>query len=245
MTDHVLSSRDTLDLAFTPGAGAQGHVQAVRRGIKARGGQYPVPAPGLERLLHDSAEKKRVVRASHQHPGRDPRAQNGAQPRTTGLSPAEVAWLQNLPKDPAQVAYADAVQLARLARTLRPTSGNGGEERRGDLRLVHQVYAPVEELHDRLLAKAELSNAQASRPEVPHSALGAVAEAIGSEVPGLRENEALQRASEAIADRAASHEADRRQRIVEAERKLATVDAATEARTSPQARADVEGMAVS
>lgn len=118
------------------------------------------------------------------------------------LTASDVAWLQRLPADPAQVSYKDARSVSRLAAQVQ--SGTG------DARLIASVLEPLRRLHDGRAAAVEVRNlaryTSPAPPSGPHGAAALLAAAIRGEAPDLNEDEALVRAHEAL--RAAVEERD-------------------------------------
>src|SRR4051794_31683887 len=92
------------------------------------------------------------------------------------LSPAELAWLQRLPSDPAAVTFDDATALAGMAERLSPST------QPADARLVHDIWQPIADLHDRRLLKGTVAIASRPLPQVPSGALDALVEAVGAEL---------------------------------------------------------------
>lgn len=135
----------------------------------------------------------------------------------TGLQPADLAWLQRLPSDPAQVTYADAVQLASFVRDSAP--------RTSDRRLLDAVWLPVKAVHDLKAAETELANARLPPPTVPSTALNALAEAVGREAPQLDDDEAVARASRLLREALDRRSDERDARITKAQARLETVRA--------------------
>ena len=141
------------------------------------------------------------------------------------LTPAELAWLQRLPSDPAQVSYNDASALATLAKSVTGA----------DARLVNSVWQPVKEYHDRNVARLQLESAAQPLPQIPSEALNALADAIQAhpQTSNLTPAEAIARACEMLGEVAAIRSSARDQQIADAQGKVAAVDDATARRTSP------------
>ncbi len=190
-------------------------------------------SPQLERLLADVAARPAVARTSYNHPGDQatvpgpvPGAKGSERDYAPPLGPAEGAWVQQLPADPEQVSFQDAVALASMAARV------DRRKNPGDARLIDQAWKPVKETHDWSAATVALDNAKAPLPQVPNSALPAVAEAISAENDQLLPEEAHQRASEAINEAAAKRSRDRDQAIANAETAMLAVASATLDRTA-------------
>lgn len=134
-----------------------------------------------------------------------------------GLQPADLAWLQLLPSDPAQVTYADAMHLATLMRDSAP--------RTGDRRLLDAVWLPVKAVHDLKAAETELTNARLALSTVPSTAVNTLAEAVSREAPQLDDAEAVTRASRLLREALDGRSAERDARIATAQAKLEAVRA--------------------
>lgn len=151
--------------------------------------RYNLTAQQRDFIAAVKAMPKRDLRPAHRHPAKqsDPEiVRRGDKP----LTPVEIAWLQNLPTDPAAMHEDDAVALGTLARTL--TYGST------DSRLVNAKWRPVAEYHDGLQREVDQANAKVPMPGIPSSALGALADAVAEENPSLTYPEALTRAGTAI-----------------------------------------------
>lgn len=131
-----------------------------------------------------------------------------------GLTSADVAWLDRLPRDPAAVSDEDAAALAAL--DARITAGGS------DRRLLDAVWRPVKEFHDRKSERAELSakvdaGRRATRtPAVEHLGRQVLAARHYAELVDLadyepaRRTEALRRADERLGQLWAETDAERR-----------------------------------
>jgi hypothetical protein len=222
----MLTSKQILELITARRGGVRGRVEALLRSLE--GG-----APGAHRFsdqakfLRAFRETEREKRDTYAHPERraqsvplDPSRQGDQ--RTATLAPVDIAWLQRLPADPAQVTYADAVQLASFARTI--------PNRTADRRLLDAVWLPVKEVHDLKAAEVELANARQPLPEVPQSAFGALVEAVRAETSELSDDEMLNRASTLLKDTLDKRSAERDERIAAAESQISALRQAQEQR---------------
>lgn len=120
------------------------------------------------------------------------------------LTGTDLAWLDRLPRDPGQVRFDDARELA----TLR-TRVNGYPH---DARLVDAIWQPVKLLHDRNAAQAAYTQATRPLPQVPASTHAALLDAVAGESgQQLTERDAFTRATEvlqtALDRRKADHDA--------------------------------------
>ncbi|GAB6983525.1 hypothetical protein [Nocardioides pyridinolyticus] len=95
------------------------------------------------------------------------------------LSAVELAWLDRLPRDPAQVRFEDAQRLAALAASISPMKAPQSA------RLIESAWAPVKALHDRRVAEAELKQAQRPLPRLPDGLVDALLDALIEEHPGV------------------------------------------------------------
>ena len=135
------------------------------------------------------------------------------------LSPADLAWLQRLPRDPAAITWEDARDVAKLAQSI------GKFTNPSDARLVHSIWEPLRVLHDRRLAQAELKAAEQPLPKVPSSAVGALATALQAELPQHSADEVMTRTERMLNDLLSEREANRAGRISAAKATIAAVDA--------------------
>lgn len=223
-----LTSQDILDLVGQT-AGMQGAVQAAR--MKESGAFGPSgaasSAPEVQQLLDDLAAANTADAAPARETYQTPAAAAPyLPPRDGGLTPSEIAWITTLSDDPAAVPFRDAVDLVRLQRSIDPAKYPG------DARLINAVLAPVSELHAENAAQVALRNAQAPLPQVPASALGALARAITTEVPQLQQQEARVRARDRLQHQADIRAQTRQKAIDAAESQLEAVRQARAARTA-------------
>ncbi len=210
----MATAQKLLELALSDARGTtRGRLKAVAR--------FDRDLSSAEKaLLRDLEERPTRQLDSYQHPEQEASRRLR---KEGGLTPAELVWVQRVDGDPAKVSFDDAVDLALLARTV---------PRGGDARLVAAVWKPIKHVHDRLAAQVELRNARAPLPDVPSSAINAVAVALAREVPELTDDEVFGRASRQLADALAERERARRERIEQAEAVLAAVDTAERERTA-------------
>lgn len=213
----MLTSKQILTLIEGRQVGIRGHAMALKRVLDR---ERFTALSDQKKLLDAYAQRERTPTETYAHP--ETRAKSmpldhsrqGDQ-RTAKLEPADIAWLQRLPSDPRAVTYADAVQLATFARNI--------PGRTADRRLLDAVWLPVKQIHDLRAAEADLANARQQLPEVPSSALGALAEAVRSETTELTDDEALSRASTLLRDTLDRRSAERDARIAVAEAQIASL----------------------
>lgn len=211
-------------IAVPPTPTLAGKVAFVARGLRNdRHSSRPVPqshvqfAADLAKTLTDTPQAAKYV-----HPGEDPAV--GAARPVTGLSPADLAWLDRLPRDPAEMTYDDAVAVAAMHASLSSMTSPS------DKRLVESVYRPVAELHDAAQAGTVLAQASAPLPPVPSSALPALTDAVAAEAPALTPEESVARASRLLGDALAARQAARDAKLAQAEAVVSQAQAATAAR---------------
>ena len=226
----MLSSKQIVDLvAADPNEpSVAGKVHYLRRSLKSSMGVRTDP-PSHYQLADDLASQHpagtTTAEPPYRHPANDPKALAPGRGGTP-LSPSDVAWLNRLPSDPAQVSHGDATQLAGLSTSL------AGTKHVSDARLVESVYAPVRELHDGAAAQAALTAAQRPAPPVPSSALQALTDAIATEVPTLQPAEALSRAGAALRDAMDKRATVRQQKVLDARAAIARASEAAAVRTA-------------
>jgi hypothetical protein len=244
-----LSSKQILDLIPPkPKAGLAGQLEGARRFAPGANhmGQHVLTSFERQFLADiEASQSGRVRPENYTHPGTTAHMTiRGDGP----LTPTELAWLDRLPRDPAEVSYQDARALAGLAQALGGYAGiNGrvsgmraaGDDGPGpkatsaDLRLVRAVWDPVRELHDRKQAEVNLANASASYPTIPASTEAALADAIHRENGDvLTREEAVTRAARLVRDaRQARADQQARDRY-QAETQLAAVNQAARDRVA-------------
>lgn len=133
------------------------------------------------------------------------------------LAPTDIAWLQRLPTDPAQVSWEDARHIVALVHAVKRTSSDG--------RLVHAIWDPLKAFHDRRLAETTLKNAQRPVSVSDPSPAPALAEAILAATPDLRPEEAMARAKEIIRNTQTELDTHRQQAIDTARQTITELDA--------------------
>lgn len=223
----MLKSHEVLNLVDavlqrSPGMG--GRLEAIRRANRT-----PMNAdtltPNQTRLVREvqDAQEGAARPERYDHPGA---TASYSAPRTTPLTPAELAWLDRLPRDPSLISHADAKTLATLTSSLR------GTETTADSRLLRSIFAPVREMHDRNQAEVDLRNAQHQQPPIPSTALGALADAIHAETPDLEHGEALTRSSKLLQAAADKRANARALAVQQAQDKLDAAKEQTRARTA-------------
>lgn len=177
-------------------------------GILRRDEHYPsLPAAQREfvRAVYEAAREKPGAPVQHPEDAAH-RSRRERRDERAELTPVELAWLDRLPRDPAQVRFDDAVQLATLARSISamhtPTSA----------RLVESIWLPVKAIHDRRVADAKLAQARRPLSALPASTRDAVRAALAVEMPGIADSVLAGQAGEVVREledaRAAAH-ADR------------------------------------
>jgi len=225
----MLSSQQILDVVGAEPSGLlAGKVAYLRHSLQTRMGGRTGP-DSHHQFLGDVAEQCANVNpnptASYQHPADDHRVR-AAKP-SDGLSASDLAWINRLPSDPAQVSHDDAIQLAGLAAGLTGVQSNPS-----DARLISSVWSPVREIHDANAARAALAAAQTSPPPVPSSAVRALADAIAAETPELTPTEALSRAGSQLRDTLDNRIGARQQKVLDARAAIARASEAAAVRTA-------------
>jgi hypothetical protein len=139
---------------------------------------------------------------------------------------SDVAWLQRLPADPAAIRDSEIEQLMHLVATAEPKSG--------DARLVGSIFKPVQQLHARRRAEAQLAGVRALPVvEVPRRLKEALAQTIQLETPDLHEDEVGFRSSRLLAEAIAVRDKNRSQLVESAEKTLADINKAVESPPAP------------
>ena len=105
------------------------------------------------------------------------------------LSPADLAWIERLPAEPADVPAADVATLAEMLQLADSAS---------DRRLLERVFGPIKAHHDRAEAQAELDARQAT-PALAHRNRGM--EQLAREALAARLREERQAERERLASR--------------------------------------------
>jgi len=118
--------------------------------------------------------------------------------RSRDLRPAEVAWVQSLPEDPAKMSDDDARLLAGLSETVASDIDRSLIGRRLDpVAVHHDVRARIVELERRIWTAPKLGADPTRRP-VFNDVLNLAAQKIRAEMPELTEFEARNRARDAV-----------------------------------------------
>lgn len=229
----MLTSRKILEMVGKePSRGLAGAVAFHRRDM-TNGMNAQVGPNSHHRFLVEMEQTARTTpapTAKYLHPADMARRLPASSPNSvakTGLSPADLMWIDRLPRDPEQVSHDDAVTLAGLAREVSPMTNPA------DSRLVASVWTPVREVHDRRSAQVDAAAAAATpAPNVPSSTLAALADSIESEVPGLTHAEALQRAGASLDEVLTKRRQALKDRMMSAAWKGTSADLATERRTA-------------
>jgi hypothetical protein len=183
----TLTSKQLLDLYATPAttAGMAGRVESIKRAsIRLPNGGYSLLTNRLRAHLATLAPK----RAPQRHYDNPTAVVRRPAQQAAPLTAADIAWLQRLPSDPAEISYEDAHTLARMDATWPAGSP--------DARLVRSVLGPVRRYHDTKAAQVDLENLQATplRNVNKGEAVELLREALTRETPELHEDEASLRA---------------------------------------------------
>lgn len=214
----MLSSRQITDMIKAPHTG----VNVGRATFAAR--QARTGPRSHQQFAEDMANLPTPHTASVAHPED---AVRGAARNTKALAPADLAWLDRLPRDPSAVPFTDATALAGMAQGIATAQPAGASDRR----LIDAVWQPVKAHHDRRVADAAMANARQPLPPIPPSALPALSDAVAAEVPQLRDDEVLARAQDLLRTALEERGAARQQAIRDAEDQLMRIAAADHART--------------
>jgi hypothetical protein len=229
-----LSSEELLDLA-----GADLTTAAGRGAVIARA-RFDTPANSPERRLAEAlrAAAPEFTEEERREMQRRLDSTSVAGPRNPAavvdvpesvqrvpLSPADIAWLDRLPKEPTEISSEDL-------RTLTTMAGRAASD--GDRRLLETILGPVRAHHDRLerrsrledtIAKASLSHQRDK--DVEHLAISVLAERLHQETPELTEGEAEARARQALRERWDRAEHQRQEKLRIAKEQLAELDRGT------------------
>jgi len=206
---------------------AAGKFAYLRRSLKSSMGVRTDPASHYQ-FADDLAAQHTPgapVAEPYRHPGNDPKAHAPGRGGTP-LSPSDLAWIGRLPSDPTKMPYDDAAALAGLSASL------AGTQHASDARLVDSVWKPVQEVHDANAARVALDQAQRSVPDVPSSAVRALADSIAAEVPDLSASEALSRAGTQLREALDKRTAAREQKLHDAGAAIARASEASARRTA-------------
>jgi hypothetical protein len=151
-----------------------------------------------------AAEPNGGIHTPYAHPGRGPASRPAGPPRS--LTAGDLAWLDRLPRDPAQVSDDDATAVARLAREVAPGTS--------DDRIVQAAWNPVRQLHDARAREHDLGHAR-NVVTLPTAHLqAALADALADETERAVLNErartlhARELLDQALDTRAQAHNAD-------------------------------------
>jgi len=206
---------------------AAGKVAYLRRSLKSSMGVRTDPASHYQFADDLAAQHTPGAPGAepYRHPGNDPKAHAPGRGGTP-LSPSDLAWIGRLPSDPTKMPYDDAVQLAGLSASL------AGTQHASDARLVDSVWKPVQEVHDAGAARVALDQAQRSVPDVPSSAVRALADSIAAEVPNLQPAEALSRAGTQLREALDKRATVRQQKVLDARAAIARASEAASLRTA-------------
>jgi hypothetical protein len=229
--DEPLSSEEVLEL------GGADLATAIGRGRILAGARYNTPANSPERRLaqalvgtvpqpseNERRELQRRVDSTSVVGPRNPATVVEAPDSVerTPLSPADIAWLDRLPKEPTEI---DAKDL----RTLTAMAGRAASD--GDRRLLETILSPIRAHHDRLERRSRLQDTitEASRPhqrnkDVEQLAISVLAERLRQETPELTEAEAEARARQALRERWDRAEGQRQEKLRIAKEQLAELD---------------------
>ena len=220
----MLTTKDIISaIEAEPSPMQKGRLAAMKRFKLDRTQRYPVTHPQFMRDML-AVDPRDPITYVHPEQRVQPRPLRHGEEFT--VSAVDIAWLQRLPHDPAQVTFDDAVQLAQL-------SGAVSKLRQpSEHRLLWSMWAPVKAIHDRKATEAALAQAQQPLPPVPSSALGALADAIAAEVPELRDDEVLSRAHSDLNAALERRAAARAKRVADAQRRLEEINAAETQRTA-------------
>ncbi len=225
----MLSSKQILDVVSSDPnhPGAAGKVAYLRRSLKTSMGVRTDPPSHYQfaDALAAQHEPGTATAEPYRHPGSDPKAHAPGRGGTP-LSPSDLAWIDRLPNDPTKMPYEDAAALAGLSASL------AGTQHTSDARLVDSVWKPVQEVHDANAARVALDQAQRSVPDVPSSAVRALADSIAAEVPNLEPAEALSRAGTQLREALDKRTAAREQKILDARAAIAQASEAAAVRTA-------------
>ena len=210
---------------------AKGTIMLLGRQAKKAGSQaqraFLDDMAGIQHPAADTTSQDR------QHPERRAEALAAIQKRMgrKEINPKELAWLQTLPSDPAQVSFADAEQLAALSRRVHSSGGAGSDPI--DARLIDAHWLPVKALHDTRAAQAALSNARSvSEIPVPSSALNALTDAVAEENPSMHPSDVIAQASDLLHQATTKRRAMRSQAEADARAHLDQIAASEADRTA-------------
>jgi hypothetical protein len=203
-------------------AGTSGRTQALRRANRDPMGRSSLTQ--AQQAFLDAADDVPARQAvKYVHPGAVAPPVTGRSRGDAPLSPSELAWLDRLPRDPAQVPFSDAQRLLSLADAVK---------RPDDRTLLRSIAAPVQEHHDLNQALSNLSNVSTPPPAAPHETLGALADAIAATNQHLEPDEAVGRASELLRENGERRLRDHSLSVQQAQRHVDAVTTAASDRTA-------------
>jgi hypothetical protein len=232
--DEPLSSEEVLELAGADLTTATG------RGRVLAGARYNTPASSPERRLAEALagtvpqptedERRELQRrvdstsvAGPRNPATVVEVPDSVE--RTPLSPADIAWLDRLPREPTEISAEDL-------RTITAMAGRAASD--GDRRLLETILGPVRAHHDRLERRSRLQGTitEASRShqrskDVEDLAVTVLGERLRREVPELTEAEAEARARQALRERWDRAEHQRQEKLRTAKEQLTALDKAT------------------
>lgn len=174
-----------------------------------------------QRAFLESVYEKpyRKADVSQSHPQDEATRAQYRRDKDEDLTAVELAWLQRLPLDPAKISYDDATQLAALAASVKVTKTPASA------RLVQSVWQPVKQLHDERIAKARVDHVRSGLDALPASTVGAIAEALTEQHPGVSKNALMHDARDIVSDFEAQRARDHQRAVERADQQLAEVDA--------------------
>lgn len=133
----------------------------------------PAAQRAFVQTVHDTLRERPAPPPPH--PEAAARTSTTRRDATADLTPVELAWLDRLPRDPSQIRFEDAAELAALAGSINkmrtPQSA----------RLVDAVWLPVKAIHDRRAADAQLAQARRPMPSLPPETKDAVLAALAAQ----------------------------------------------------------------
>lgn len=203
-----------------------GNVSFLQSRSTPAGGGYTNQNPRLAKWAGETLAKFDSYTKSLKTTAHPQSAQPLPDNHPKNLTPADLYWIQNLPKDPTQIPFRDASRLAQLAHHI------SAMQNPSDANLIASIWEPVRDHHDRRQADALIHNAKLALPDIAGSTKDVLADMIRAELPQLTESEATLRASDLI--RAATERRTRAAEKIRAqgEQTLAEAEARTRARTA-------------
>lgn len=204
---------------------------------QARETPHPPEVVDFLQALHAAAVQAATASTPYRHP------RDTVRPIKTEAHPltaVDVAWLNALPADPAQISFGDACQLAAMAAAEPDGKATGfGKVSDGytpaDRRLIEQRWKPVEDAYDRRAAEHTLtaSKSPVTLPN-PTSALSAL---IAEETTELSASECSLRALEMAETAKAEMDSRLERTLAAAQQTIADIDQRATARTATEAPA--------